>query len=136
MTLTRGRMRIPRVGYLFVIAAAITLFAPAATPAATPAAAGPSFKVMISPEYATAGQPTTFHLTVVNTSSPGTTVGSVKVTPPAGFAPPHPTPGAPLRRKTKVLRRTLTLTRISLDPGKKAKLTVTAIAPRKCGRSV
>ena len=48
---------------------------------------------MISPEYTTAGQPTTFQVTVVNTSTSGTTLGSVKLTPPTGFTPPQPDPG-------------------------------------------
>ena len=127
-------MRIPRVGYLFVIAAAITLFAPAATPAATPAA-GASYKVMLSPEYATASQQTTLRVTVVNTSTSPTTLGSVKLTPPTGFTPPQPAPGTPLRSKIKVQYRTLTLQRISLKPGKQAQIWITSTAPRKCGRT-
>ncbi len=93
----------------------------------------PSFKVAISPEYATAGEPTTFQVTIVNTSSRGTTLGSVKISPPSGFTPPHPTPGSPLRRKTKVRNRTLTLHQISVNAGRRAQLTVSATAPAKCG---
>src|SRR6185312_11820399 len=93
----------------------------------------PSFKVAISPEYTTAGEPTTFKVTIVNTSPKGNTLGSVKISPPSGFTPPHPTPGSPLRRKTKVRARTLMLHQISVNPGKRARLSVTATAPAKCG---
>jgi hypothetical protein len=93
----------------------------------------PSFKVAISPEYTTAGQPTTFQVTIVNTSPTGNTLGSVKLSPPRGFTPPHPTPGSPLRRKTKVSSRTLMLHQIAVKPGKVARLSVTATAPAKCG---
>jgi hypothetical protein len=107
--------------------------APAAGAAPATTAIKPSFKVAISPEYATAGAPTTFRVTIVNTSSPGTTVGSVKISPPSGFTAPHPTLGSPLRRKTKVRDRTLMVHEISVNPGRQARLTVTATAPAKCG---
>ena len=90
-------MRVARVGFLrlgFAIGSAIALAAPGvaarAAPAATNGAApsAQSFKVTISPEYTTAGQPTTFRVTVVNTSTPGTTLGLLKLTPPTGFTPP------------------------------------------------
>jgi|SRR5947209_502394 len=93
----------------------------------------PSFKVAISPEYTTAGQPTTFQVTIVNTSPKGNTLGSVKISPPSGFTPPHPTPGSPLRRKTTVRARTLMLHQIAVNPGKQARLSVTATAPGRCG---
>jgi hypothetical protein len=119
------------MGIVFPAAGAATATTAAAAPATT--AGKPSFKVAISPEYATAGQPTTFQIMIVNTSSPGTTLGSVKISPPSGFTPPHPTPGSPLRRKTKVRNRTLMLHQISVNPGKQARLVVTATAPSKCG---
>jgi len=74
-----------------------------------------------------------FRVTIVNTSPSGTTLGSVKISPPSGFTPPHPTPGSPLRRKTKVRDRTLMVHQISVTPGKQARLSVTATAPAKCG---
>ena len=80
-----------------------------------------------------AGEPTTFQVTIVNTSPSGTTLGSVKLSPPRGFTPPHPTPGSPLRRKTKVSSRTLMLHQIAVNPGKVARLSVTATAPARCG---
>lgn len=111
-----------------------TAGAPTATSAApTTTVIKPSFKVTISPEYTTAGEPTTFQVTIVNTSPSGTTLGSVKISPPSGFTPPRPTPGSPLRRKTKVRDRTLTLHQISVNPGKRARLSVTATAPARCG---
>src|SRR5438270_13296525 len=112
-------MRVARVGYLFAVAATLACVTPGAAPASTVAATPgkPSFKVTVSPGYTTAGQPTTFQITVVNTSSPGTTLGSVKITPPTGFTPPHPAPGSPLRHKSKVQNRTLMLHQISVNPG-------------------
>src|SRR5690242_1069432 len=125
-------MRVARVGFLFMIGAVSALALPGAAPAtttdATPAA-NPSFKVSISPEYTTAGQSTTFRIAVVNTSPQGTTLGSVQITPPKGFSSPHPTLGSPLRRRTKVQNRTVMVHQISVDPGKRAKISVTAIAP-------
>jgi hypothetical protein len=128
-------MRVARVGFLFAIGVALAFATPGPVAAAT-TPAGPSFKVGISPAYATAGQPTTFQVTVVNTSSPGTTLGSVRVTSPAGFTPPHLAPGTSLRGKAKVHRRTLSVQRISLKPGKQAQLSITATAPSKCGRAL
>jgi hypothetical protein len=93
----------------------------------------PSFKVTVSPEYTTAGQPTTFQVTVVNTSPKGTILRSVKISPPSGFTPPRLAPGSPLRRKTKVRARTLMLHQISVNPGKRARISVTATAPTTCG---
>jgi hypothetical protein len=133
-------MRVARVGSIRLALVAGTTVVLAATGAVSAASAAPSstaikpsFKVAISPEYTTAGEPTTFRVTIVNTSSPGTTLGSVKISPPSGFTPPHPTPGSPLRRKTKVRNRTLMLHEIAVNPGRQARLTVTATAPAKCG---
>src|SRR5215469_12665488 len=68
-----GRMRVTRVGHVrlaFAIGVALVLGAPATLPAiaapTTPTPAPQSFKVTISPEYTTGGQPTTFQVTVVN----------------------------------------------------------------------
>jgi hypothetical protein len=99
-------MRVARVGSIRMAFAAVALAIglTGAAPEARAASQTPNqaFKVTISPEYATAGEPTTFQVTIVNVSGPGTTLGSVKVTPPTGFAPPQPTVGTPLRRETKV----------------------------------
>ena len=130
-------MRVARVGLLSAIGAALALVTPGAAPAATGAATpAASFKISISPEYTTAGQTTTFRVTVVNTSAPGTTLGSVKVTPPTGFKPPHPAPGTSVRGKTRVQNRTLSLQRVSLRPGRQTRISITAIAPTKCGRTL
>jgi hypothetical protein len=75
-------------------------------------------------------------VTVVNTSSQPTTLGSVTVKPPTGFTAPHPTSTTPLRRKTKVQNRTLSLTRLSLKPGATARLSITTTAPTRCGRAL
>jgi hypothetical protein len=128
-------MRVARVGARF--GAAIVLMTVAAAQAATPAPATtvikPSFKVSISPEYTTADEPTTFEVTIVNTSPKGNTLGSVKISAPSGFTPPRPAPGSPLRRKTTVRARTLMLHQISVRPGKRARVSVSASAPAKCG---
>ncbi|MGN6868110.1 MAG: hypothetical protein ACTHMY_06875 [Solirubrobacteraceae bacterium] len=133
-------MRVARVGSIrlaMTVGMAIglaTAGAPPATGAAPPSTViKPSFKVAISPEYTTAGEPTTFQVTITNTSPSGTSLGSVKISPPSGFSPPHPTPGSPLRRKTKVKARTLMLHQITVNPGKHARITVTATAPARCG---
>jgi hypothetical protein len=131
----------------FAIGGALALAAPGIAPPAAPAAttgagtnsstASPqSFKVTISPEYTTAGLPTTFQVTVVNTSSPGTTLGVVKLTPPAGFTPPQPTLATPLRGKTEVQNRTLSVHGVSLKPGAVAQLSISSTAPTKCGRTL
>ncbi len=127
-------MGVARVGWIpltLAVAIAWAGEASAAAPAST--VIKPSFKVAISPEYTTAGEPTTFQVTIVNTSPSGTTLGSVKISPPSGFTAPHPTAGSPLRRKTKVRARTLMLHQISVNPGKRARISVTATAPAKCG---
>jgi hypothetical protein len=137
-------MRVSRVGSIRLalavgVATALGAVAADAAPATTPAAAPPttvikpSFKVAITPEYTTAGRPTTFQITIVNTSPRGTTLGSVKISAPSGFTSPRPTPGSPFRRKTKVRNRTLMLHEISLTTGKRAQLSITANAPAKCG---
>jgi hypothetical protein len=133
-------MRVARVGSIRIamaVGAGILLAstgAASATGAAPPTTViKPSFKIAISPEYTTAGEPTTFQVTIVNTSPKGNRLGSVKISPPSGFTPPRPAPGSPLRRKTKVRNRTLMLRQISVNPGKRARLVVTATAPANCG---
>jgi hypothetical protein len=136
-------MRVARVGSVRLVVAvgmaialgAVAPEAPASMGATAPASTviKPSFKVTIAPEYTTAGQPTTFQVTIVNTSPSGNTLGSVKISPPSGFTPPHPTAGSPLRRKATVRNRSLMLHQISVNPGKRARLSVTATAPAKCG---
>ena len=138
-------MRVARVGYLrFALAVGAVLGL--ATVGGAPAAAQqqqqqqgpakPAFKVTIYPAYTTAGQQTTFEVTVANTSSDGTTLKSVQLTPPTGFKLSRPAPNAPLRRKTKVSNGTLSLRRLSIRPGSKVQFVVDATAPRKCGKSV
>src|SRR5437764_344756 len=106
-----GRMRVARVGSIRLalavgVAMALAAGGAASAPGAAPTTTTtPSFKVSISPKYTTASQPTTFRIAVVNTSPQGTTLGSVKISPPKGFTPPHPTLGSPLRHKTKVQNR-------------------------------
>ncbi len=114
----------------------------AATPEAKPVARAAqqtlvipkqSYKVTIYPAYSTAGMPTTFEVTVANISAPGTMLKSVQVSPPPGFTLSRPGPNAPLRNKTLVQRRTLSLRHISLKPGAKLQFDVNATAPKRCG---
>jgi hypothetical protein len=139
-------MRVTPVGHLrlaFAIGLALVLGAPAAlaapaTPTAgttTPTPAPQSFKVTISPEYTTAGQPTAFQVTVANTSTEPTNLGSVQFTPPTGFTPPQPTSTTRLRHKVKVQNGTLSLLGLSLKPGDAAQISITSTAPAKCGRT-
>ena len=93
-----------------------------------------AFMLTISPAYTTAGLQTTFEVSVANTSSQGTTLRSVQVTPPTGFTVARPSPGSPLRRKTFVRNRTFSLRRILLKPGHKLQFNVTATAPTACGQ--
>jgi hypothetical protein len=106
---------------------------PAAQANATSAVPRQAFKVTIYPAYTTAGLHTTFEVTVANTSSQGTMLRSVQVTPPTGFTVVHASPTSPLRRKTFVRKRTFSLHQISLKPGHKMEFNVTATAPIKCG---
>ena len=134
-------MRVARVGFTRVALAAgamlglATLGAPAAAAAAQQGAATKhAFKVTVYPAYTTAGLQTTFEVTVTNTSSPGTTLRSVQVTPPGGFTVARPGPTAPLRRKTFVKQRTLSLHQILIKPGHSMEFNVTATAPTTCGQ--
>src|ERR1700733_856630 len=132
-------MRVARAGYLFASLALLAFLAPGAAPAAVTAApsttASPSFKVMISPQYTTAGPPTPVHVTIVNLSSAGTILGSVKLTPPTGFTTPKPLSSSPVRTKTLVKQRTLSV-QSALKPGNTKRVTVTTNAPIKCGETV
>lgn len=129
-------MRVARVGSIrLTTAVGIAILAAAVPAAAAPPTTviKPSFKVVISPEYTTAGLPTTFQVKIVNTSPRGNTLGSVKISPPSGFTAPRPTAGSPLRGKTKVKNRSLMLQQVTVKPGRNARLTVTATAPARCG---
>lgn len=95
-----------------------------------------AFKVTIYPAYTTAGQSTTFEVKVANASAPGTMLQSVQLSPPPGFTLSRPGPNAPLRRKTLVQRRTLSLRQISLKPGSHVQFNVIATAPKRCGNTV
>jgi hypothetical protein len=135
-------MRVARVGFTRVALAAgamLCLAALGGAPAAAAtvqqgAAVKHAFKVTVYPAYTTAGLQTTFQVTVANTSSPGTTLRSVQVTPPAGFTVARPGPTAPLRRKTFVKQRTLSLHKILIKPGHTMEFNVTATAPTTCGQ--
>jgi hypothetical protein len=133
-------MGFSRVGYLRVVVAAAGVLGCAAigsTPATagqTAAAAGSTFKVLITPAFTTAQQPTTFLANVTNTSAPGTTLRSVQLTAPRGFKL-SPPPNTPLGQHMVVQGRTLTVRRISVAPGQALRFPVTATAPSKCSRS-
>jgi hypothetical protein len=132
-------MRITRVGYLRVVLAAAGVLACAAIGSApaigqTAAAAGSTFKVLIAPAFTTAQQQTTFLVKVTNTSAPGTTLRSVRLTAPRGFKV-SPPPNTTLGQHMVVQGRTLTVRRISVAPGQTLGFPVTATAPSNCSRS-
>jgi hypothetical protein len=92
--------------------------------------------VVISPAYATAGLATTFQVTISNTSSQPTPLDSVKLMPPTGFKLVRGPVPLFLKRKEQVQRRLLSLRQISVKPGGKLQLAVTASPPaHKCGTS-
>ena len=106
-----------------------------ASAAAQQTAAGqPSFKVTISPAYATAGQWTTFEVTVVNTSPRGISMKSLQLTAPTGFTL-QSTPTSSWQSKGKIHGRTLSR-RVSVKPRAKLQFNVRATAPAGCGKSV
>ena len=74
-------MRVARIGrkrFGLALGAALLVAAIVVAPStASAAVASHKFKVLISPAYTTAGQSTTFEVTVANSSSKGTSLGSV-----------------------------------------------------------
>jgi hypothetical protein len=96
----------------------------------------PSFNVTISPAYATAGQWTTYRVTVVNTSSRATSLKSLQLTAPTGFALSQSASNSPWQHKPKVGRRTLSLRQISVEPRSKVQFNVRATAPPRCSKSL
>lgn len=136
-------MRAARVGYVRFAVAVVAAFG-LATLAGAPAAAQqqqqqrarPAFKVTIYPAYTTGGQRTAFEVTVANTSSQGTRLKSLQLTPPTGFKLSPPASGAPLRRKTQIVDGTLSLRQLSIQPGSKVQFVVNATAPSRCGKSL
>ncbi len=132
-------MRVGRSGYARLGLAIGALFV-ATTLGGAPAAAqqtaqgAPSFKVTISPAYATAGQWTTFEVTVANTSSPGTSLRSLQLTAPTGFTL-QPAANSPWQHKPKIKGRTLSR-QVSVRPRSKVVFNVRATAPARCGKSV
>ena len=137
-------MRVALAGYVRFALAAGTIVGLATlggAPAAAQqqqrqAAARPTFKVTTYPSYTTAGQSTTFEVTVANTSSDGTRLRSLQLTAPSGFKLSPPAANAPLRRKTTVQNRTITLHQLSIAPGSSVEFVVNATAPARCGKSL
>ncbi len=125
-------MRLRRVSYLAGLLAAVFLCTAASASAATTHARH-AFKVLISPEYATAGQPTTFQVTFVNTSSRGVALGAVQITPPKGFALKQTTVPGGLKHKASRHQQMFALHRVGLKPGKSVQIQITAVAPQQCG---
>ena len=99
------------------------------TAKASAAAAQPAFKLDVYPSYATAGFATTFKITVTNTSR-GTTLHSIQLTPPRGFALARFTRTSPLRRTATILNRTLSVRNITVRAGATMPILVTATPPK------
>ncbi|HTT29893.1 MAG TPA: hypothetical protein VMG37_15870 [Solirubrobacteraceae bacterium] len=131
-------MRVGRSGYArlgVAIGALFVVTTLGVAPAAAQQTGGkPSFKVTISPAYATAGQWTTFTVTVVNTSSPGTSLKSLQLTAPTGFRL-QSSANSPWQHTGKIKGRTLSR-QLSAKPRSKAQFNIRATAPAKCGKSV
>ncbi len=126
-------MRLRRVGYLVASLGVVFLCAAASASAATTHARH-AFKVLISPEYATAGQPTTFQVKFVNTSSRGVPLSAVQITPPKGFSLKGTTVPVGLKRKASRHQRMFALHQLTLKPGKSVQIQVAAAAPSQCGK--
>jgi hypothetical protein len=126
-------MRLRRAGCLVALLAAINLCAAASASAAT-THARQAFKVLISPEYATAGQPTTFQVKFVNTSSRGVSLGAVKIAPPKGFGLKQTTVPGSLKHKASRHQGTFALHQLALKPGKSVQIQISAAAPQQCGK--
>lgn len=94
------------------------------------------FKVAIYPAYTTAGQSTTFQVTLTNTSSMPTTLASVQVTPPPGFT--LTASKVPQGQGHKAIRkqRMFTLEGLKLKRGNHRVIDLTTTAPAKCGQSM
>jgi hypothetical protein len=129
-------MRVGRSGYARLGVAIGALFVVTTLGGATAAArqTAPAFKVTISPAYATAGQWTTFAVTVVNTSAPGTSLKSLQLTAPTGFTL-QSAANSPWQHKGKIKGRTLSR-QISVKARSKVQFNLRATAPAKCGKSV
>jgi hypothetical protein len=113
------------------------LFAAVTVPGVASASSAPvrTFKVVITPSYATAGAATTFAVSVSNTSSQPTSIGSVALKPPTGFTISTSSLSASLRRKALVKQGILSLHRLAVRRGTTLRFAVTATAPSKCGKS-
>jgi hypothetical protein len=108
--------------------------APAGATTTGPASGTPAVKLTIYPHYATAGLPTTFEVKVTNTSSQGTALRSLQLSPPRGFTLGH----TPLLRRTITIgTRSVAVRGITLKPGATIGLAVTATPPAgKCRNAV
>lgn len=128
-----ARVRFARRAVLAGAAFGVATLGGASAAAQQTAAGKPSFKVTISPAYATAGQPTWFEVTVANTSSQGISLKSLQLTAPTGFKLSQP---AGWQTKPKIRGRTISRPKISVQPGAKLRFSVRATAPATCGSSV
>lgn len=135
-------MRVERIGrtrFAIAVGAALVATVAGVLPAPASASVGRpthAFKVVISPAYATAGLPTTFQVTISNTSSQPTPLDSVKLTPPSGFKLAHAPAPLILRRKELVRPHLFLLHQISVKPGGHKLVAIIATPPaNKCGKS-
>jgi len=129
-----GRSGYARLGVAIGALVAATTLGGAPAAAKQTAQGTPSFRVTISPTYATAGQWTTFAVTVANTSSPGTSLKSLQLAAPIGFTL-QSAANSPWQHKGKIKGRTLSR-QISVKPRSRVQFNVRATAPAKCGKSV
>jgi uncharacterized repeat protein (TIGR01451 family) len=96
-----------------------------------------SFAVVISPAYTTAGQPTTFTVTVRNTSTATAPLAASNLVPPKGFKLMRVSLLHHHRGKARVQHNMATVQGTSVPRGGVVQTTVTAVAPMSaCGKGV
>jgi uncharacterized repeat protein (TIGR01451 family) len=128
----RGRIGL---GVLVFTAAAWTSVAAMAPSSTGAAVAQPSFAVVISPAYTTAGQPTTFTVTVRNTSTVNAPLAASNLVPPKGFKLMRVSLLHHARGKARVQHNMALVQGTSVPRGGVVQTTVMAVAPiSECGK--
>jgi hypothetical protein len=115
-----------------VIAATVGCVSAAAVGPTASASVRRAYTLVVSPTHVRPATSTRFFVALTNTSSRGTPLGSMKVSPPAGFRlkravlPPGAHGSALIRKNVLVLRR------LSVVPGSTLQVRVTVTSPAVC----
>jgi hypothetical protein len=91
-----------------------------------------SYTVNISPASAPAGQSTTFHVALTNTSSPGSGLASAEILPPFGFRVTGASLPTGASGRVHVFLNIVWLDHLNVPPGGTLAVSVTATAPPRC----